>query len=172
TSCASPAWAGVIALANELAVANSQPTIGFLNPAIYAIGKGSNVLSYTRLFHDTTSGNNEYSESPTKYVAVPGYDLCTGWGTPASTNLLAALALPEPLRISPFTGVTFNGPVGGPFTPATMAYNLTNNGIASLNWSLSDPPSWLDVSPTNGTLVPGGLAATVTLSIDPSATAL
>jgi len=174
TSCATPTWAAFLALVNQLAVANGEPTVGFINPAIYSMGKGQNAISYANLFHDITSGNNEWTSSPSLYPGAPGLDLCTGWGSPTGTNLLTALALPEALRINPLIsiGTVFSGPVGGPFTPAVQTYILTNNGSASLNWALPTPPSWLDVSPTNGTLVPGGAATTVSLSIDPSAASL
>src|SRR5438046_2359997 len=55
TSCAAPLWAGFTALMNQQATAAGQPSVGFLNPAIYAIGKGPN---YATAFHDTTTGNN------------------------------------------------------------------------------------------------------------------
>ena len=116
TSCATPLWAGFTALANELALANHEPTVGFINPAVYALGKGSNSLGYTALFHDITTGNNESSSSPGKFSAVPGYDLCTGWGTPTGGNLLSALALPEPLHITPAADAIISGPAGGPST--------------------------------------------------------
>ena len=79
TSCAAPLWAAFTALVNQQAAAASQPPVGFLNPALYAIGKGAN---YTTCFHDITTGNNTWSGSPNLFFAVPGYDLCTGWGTP------------------------------------------------------------------------------------------
>ena len=95
TSCATPLWAAYTALVNQLALTNGEPTVGFINPIVYGMGKGSNSLSYTSLFHDITTGNNENSSSPTKFTAVAGYDLCTGWGTPLGSNLITALALPE-----------------------------------------------------------------------------
>ena len=55
TSAAAPLWAGYTALINQQAVFSGTPTVGFLNPAIYAIGKGAN---YTLNFHDITTGNN------------------------------------------------------------------------------------------------------------------
>jgi uncharacterized repeat protein (TIGR01451 family) len=88
TSCATPLWAGFVALANQQAVANGQSTVGLINSAIYAIGKGAN---YTTDLHDITTGNNEWSASSTEFTAVTGYDLCTGWGTPTGTNLIKAL---------------------------------------------------------------------------------
>src|SRR5665213_2229263 len=61
TSCAAPLWAGFVALANEQALAKGRPTLGFINPAIYALGLGTN---YTNCFHDITTGNNTWSDSP------------------------------------------------------------------------------------------------------------
>src|ERR1019366_4866690 len=40
TSCAAPLWAGFTALINQQATAGGQPPVGFLNPALYTIGKG------------------------------------------------------------------------------------------------------------------------------------
>jgi hypothetical protein len=48
-------WAGYLALANQLVVANGSPPLGFINPALYGFGLGS---SYNTVFHDITSGNN------------------------------------------------------------------------------------------------------------------
>ena len=67
TSCATPLWAAFTALVNQLALTNGEPTVGFLNPVIYGMGKGSNSVSYTSLFHDITTGNNESSSSPTRF---------------------------------------------------------------------------------------------------------
>jgi kumamolisin len=88
TSIAAPLWAGMAALANQQAVARSEPTLGFLNPALYAIGSGP---LYASCFHDITKGSNFDSENPTLYPAVAGYDLCTGWGTPNGVNLINVL---------------------------------------------------------------------------------
>jgi subtilisin-like proprotein convertase family protein len=89
TSCAAPLWAGFCALVNQQAAAGNLQPVGFLNPALYAIGKGS---GYAAAFHDITTGNNTNSASPSKFYATTGYDLCTGWGTPNGTNLINALA--------------------------------------------------------------------------------
>jgi subtilase family serine protease len=83
TSFAAPRWAGFLALVNQQAVAGGNPTLGFINPAIYSIGKGA---SYHGAFHDITSGSNN------KYSAGPGYDLVTGWGSPNGTGLINVLA--------------------------------------------------------------------------------
>ena len=169
TSCATPLWAAFTALVNQQAQINGQPPVGFLNPALYAIGKGPN---YAAEFHDITTGNNTNSNSSTKFYAVTGYDLCTGWGTPAGGNLLYDLAMPEPLRLSPAINLPASGPVGGPFNPPAQNYVLTNNGIAAFNWSLVNTAPWLDVSPANGILTSGGVATTITASLNSAASNL
>jgi hypothetical protein len=95
TSFSAPLWAGLTALINEFAVSSGQQPVGFLNPALYALGNSS---SYSQYFHDIQSGNNTtpFNRQPgnaTQYTSVPGYDLCTGWGTPLGSNLVEALAL-------------------------------------------------------------------------------
>jgi subtilase family serine protease len=82
TSYAAPQWAGLTAIANERSLTSGGKTLGFLNPAIYGIGTGSN---YHTAFHDITSGSNG------KYSAVTDYDLVTGWGSPDGVNFITIL---------------------------------------------------------------------------------
>jgi subtilase family serine protease len=82
TSFAAPMWAGFTALINQQALQNGNALVGFINPAVYAIGVGS---GYSAAFHDITSGNNGFP-------AVAGYDLNTGWGSPTGVGLINALA--------------------------------------------------------------------------------
>jgi hypothetical protein len=169
TSCAAPLWAGFMALVNQQASASGRPPLGFINPAVYAIGEGTN---YTAAFHDITTGNNTNSGSPAKFYAVPGYDLCTGWGTPAGQYLINALATPDALGIMPATGFTASGPAGGPFAVASQNFLLTNAGTNSLNWSLANTSLWLTASPSSGTLVTGSPPAIVTVSLNATASTL
>ena len=74
-----------MALINQQAVASGQATLGFLAPTVYALAKTTN---YATCFHDTTLGDNTWDQSFTNFFAVPGYDLCTGLGTPNGTNLI------------------------------------------------------------------------------------
>ncbi len=82
TSFAAPMWAGYMALINQQALANGNPLLGFINPAVYNIGVSA---SYNTDFHDITSGSNGYT-------AVTGFDLATGWGSPNGSALITALA--------------------------------------------------------------------------------
>ncbi len=162
TSCATPLWAGFIALVNQQAMASSNSLVGFINPAIYLIGVEP---GYASAFHDITTGNNVWSGSPDLFYAVPGYDLCTGWGSPTGTNLIMALAMPEPLKITPTTGFSATGRPGGPFSVTSQNFTLTNGGAAPLDWTLANSPPWLSASPSGGTLEQGGPATIVTASL-------
>ena len=95
TSFAAPRWAGFMALVNQQAVeAGTASTggVGFINPNLYSIGEGS---SYNSDMNDIVSGNNDTENQPVWYSAVAGYDLVTGWGSPAGQPLIDALAGPE-----------------------------------------------------------------------------
>ena len=90
TSFATPRWAGFLALVNQQSMANGRGTVGFINPPLYNLGVSS---SYAGAFHDITSGGNPpTSGGGGGFNAVPGYDLVTGWGSPAGAALINQLA--------------------------------------------------------------------------------
>jgi uncharacterized repeat protein (TIGR01451 family) len=134
TSCAAPLWAGFAALINQQAALGGKPPVGFINPALYALGRGP---KYAATFHDITVGNNIGANTPGSYLAVAGYDLCTGWGTPTGTNLINALA---PLLFVPVLASDVSSMVAESGTPAngaidpgetvTLSFALRNNGAA------------------------------------------
>ncbi len=99
TSCATPLYAAFFALVNEKAVDNSLSYVGFANPPLYTIGGGP---LGALLFHDTIVGNNEWRQSPSQFIAVAGYDLCTGFGSPtgALIDALLGLATSVPASVS------------------------------------------------------------------------
>jgi kumamolisin len=78
TSVACPIWSAIVALVNQGRAAAGAGPIGLLGPHIYP-------LSGTSAFHDITSGSNG------AYSAGPGYDLCSGIGSPNVANLIPAL---------------------------------------------------------------------------------
>jgi hypothetical protein len=64
--------------------------VGFINPALYNLGLSSN---YASALHDITYGNNPpETGGGSGFNAVPGYDLVTGWGSPAGAPLIDQLA--------------------------------------------------------------------------------
>ncbi len=87
TSEGSPQWAGIIAIANQMA---GRP-LGFLNRALYELGNSSNAAES---FNDITVGNNSQPGIPPGipgYSATPGWDLASGWGTPKASELIEEL---------------------------------------------------------------------------------
>lgn len=91
TSAGAPAWAAIAALADQYA---GRP-LGFINPALYRIGRGR--LSG---FHDVVRGNNSVvlvsPRGRTTRIAGAsarlGWDAATGWGTPDVVHLVPLLA--------------------------------------------------------------------------------
>lgn len=143
TSCAAPLWAGFCALVNQQAASFGSSTIGFLNPLLYAIGKGS---GYANAFHDITTGNNVGSRIATNFYAVAGYDLCTGWGTPNGKALINALAPSGASQTSGVaqmtvqeTGVGAISPnYNGQFLTLRQSYTMMaspGSGFAFSNWT-------------------------------------
>jgi uncharacterized repeat protein (TIGR01451 family) len=166
TSCAAPLWAGLTALINQQALANGKPVMGFINPAIYSIGKGA---GYGAAFHDITTGNNTSSTSPNNYYAVTGLDVCTGWGTPIGSGLINALAGPAAPQIvsnslALVTEACPNNAVD-PGETVTMNFGLINTGSANTgNLVATLQASGGVTSPsaaqTFGALTAGGAAVT------------
>jgi hypothetical protein len=145
TSASTPLWAGFMALVNQQAVANGHATVGFVNPALYTIAKGTN---YSSCFHDITTGNNMNSGSGSKFIAVTGYDLCTGWGTPAGQPLINALAggtnLAPSFNKNPFVVATAN--VGQLYSGSISNQASDPNPADPLTFAKLSGPAWLNVA--------------------------
>jgi len=124
TSVAAPLWAAFTALVNEQAALNGQPHVGFLNPALYAIGKSSDYLS---AFHDITTGTND-AGSANGYYAVAGYDLCTGWGTPLGSNTISRLLQAANGQVDHLVWSAITSPIS---TSGTVAIKLTAETISN-----------------------------------------
>ncbi|MBV9446997.1 MAG: S53 family peptidase [Streptosporangiaceae bacterium] len=88
TSVGAPTWAGIVAMADQYAGRH----LGFINPAIYQIGRGD---QYHHAFHDITQGNNTVqfgSVTIQGFDATTGWDPVTGWGSPDAQVLVPLLA--------------------------------------------------------------------------------
>lgn len=75
------------------------------------------------------------------------------------------------LFVSPSSEFDFGGIAGGPFSPSSQIYALTNSGGVAMNWTASHSADWITLSDTTGTLAPGA-ATTVTVSINGNANSL
>jgi subtilase family serine protease len=154
TSAAAPVWAGFIARLNAI----TGTRLGFANTLFY---------SNPNVFRDITVGNNaNYINNG--YAATPGWDACTGLGTPIGTAILGLL--------------TGGGGGGGESSDDTLSNltlsigGLSYTGATSYSLSVSNDVTSLTVTPTvneshatvtvNGTPVTSGLpSGTINLSV-------
>jgi subtilase family serine protease len=84
TSLATPQWAALVSIADQL----NGGGLGLINPALYKLGSGP---SYASDFFDVTVGNNQTNPSIPGYPATTGWDPVTGLGTPNAANLVPDL---------------------------------------------------------------------------------
>jgi kumamolisin len=77
TSAVAPLMAALVARRNQA----KKKNVGFLNPFLYAsVAKG--------VVHDVTTGTNAINGKTKGYTAGPGWDGCTGLGTPDGMAIL------------------------------------------------------------------------------------
>ncbi|KAK4493645.1 hypothetical protein PRZ48_014830 [Zasmidium cellare] len=81
TSASAPAWAGIASLINDYRISQGQPTLGYLNPSLYA---------NPNLFFDITI-NGTRGCGGLGFPATPGWDAATGLGVPIFSQLRPAL---------------------------------------------------------------------------------
>lgn len=90
TSESSPLFAGIVALADQVA----GKRLGYLNDRLYQLAgqEESGIV-------DVTTGNNSHTFGTTSgpvtvpgFSALPGYDMITGWGTVDAAKFVRALA--------------------------------------------------------------------------------
>ena len=159
TSAAAPLWAGLTALINQQRATHGQPSEGFLNPALYAIGNGAN---YSSCFHDITVGNNTNLSSSKQFFATTGMTYA-----PAGAHRLVRVdQCPRAgtATIAPPAGLAASGSYGGPFNVANQNFPLTNAGSASVSWSVGFSLPWLSPSSLGSALVPGGASASISVT--------
>lgn len=170
TSYASPRWAGFMALVNQQATVVGKFGVGFINPALYALGESP---IYNNDFHDITSGNNDCCGQTTFWSAVTGYDLVTGWGSPTGPELIYSLAGVEPPTIDSPNNVTFTVGTAGSFqvTAAGLPAAFTFSESGALPTGVTFNSSGL----LSGTAAPGTggvypLTITVSNGVAPNGT--
>ena len=97
TSLSCPQWAGLVAIADQLNLAQyGQTGLGLINPALYKLA--SNPAKYAADFFDIAhtarpgvDNSNQGDPSVPGYPATNGWDPVTGLGTPNAANLVPDL---------------------------------------------------------------------------------
>src|ERR1017187_8841171 len=88
-----------------------------------------------------------------------------------ATDLSDLFVFGAQLAVSPLSGFSASGTIGGPFNPGNQVYTLTNTGGVAMVWSATNAVNWLTLSATNGTLAVGG-STNITVSVNANANSL
>ncbi|UCE61119.1 MAG: SUMF1/EgtB/PvdO family nonheme iron enzyme [Phycisphaerales bacterium] len=128
---------------------------------------------------ETTPAND--ATDVTASIAAGGVDLPVGQHSltvrfeDAATNFKVERVVTVDvtgMMVEPGEDVSFQGPLGGPYQPASRTYTVRSNGVLHTTWeaalefdALSNSINWLDVSPTSGIILDENDTDDVTLSI-------
>jgi subtilase family serine protease len=132
TSFSAPAWAGILAIADQGRALQGAATLdgatGTL-PAVYTLPAND--------FHDTTTGSNG------AYACGPGYDLVTGRGSPIANLLVAQLVNPPGAAATHFSvtapsGATAGTPVNVTVTALDVNGNPATGYTGTVHFTSSD----------------------------------
>jgi hypothetical protein len=155
--------------------------VAYAAATTYHIRVVTNVPAHTYSAYVTPQGSGEQT-------VASNYAFRTEQGAVASLANRALIADPGPLQVcnfavqagggpgalssvTPNDGLSSSGNVGGPFSPASKDYVLTNSGGQAINWTATKTASWLTVSPASGTLA-ASASVTVAVSINAGANSL
>ena len=151
TSAAAPLWAGYMALVNQNSTINGQGLAGFVNATLYAIGltRGTAVDLFSLCFNNIHDGVSNFDGFGPGYISGPGYNLCTGWGSPTPAMLdqlstLQPLTPNQPLveiQISISTGGDDAGG-GQNGSNQSITINLRDGGSFTLSLRRSSNAKW------------------------------
>ena len=95
-------------------------------------------------------------------VASSGYDC--GWVD------MVAFIPDDNLLVEPYDAFTSSGYEGGPFSPKSQTYILSNKSEEPLSWSITTSEDWITTSTPSGTLVSGGTSYII-VSVTPESLA-
>jgi len=118
------------------------------------------------------SNSIHYTHSSTLLMMQEIFNVGPLLGNAANaTDLSDLFVFGAQLAISPSSGLTSSGTIGGPFSPGSQSYTLSNTGNVAMVWSATNTVNWLTLSATNGTLAAGG-TTNITVSINGNANSL
>jgi len=107
TAAAVPVYGAMISLVNAARAREGKPSLGFLNPTLYAYGAPNNTFgvngSSVNPFNDVASGHNKCTaqsgDGPvvccdSGFYSTKGWDPVTGWGSASFPRMSAMFSVP------------------------------------------------------------------------------
>ena len=119
------------------------------------------VLTINLTYSPTTLGSNSAK------VVIESNDA----DEPRAEVQVSGQGIPDCLQVTPTTNFVSQGPRGGPFSPGSTTHVLSNTSPSTISWAISHAQSWVNVSPTNGTLA-ANASASVTVALTALANSL
>jgi hypothetical protein len=149
TATVNQSWVTLSSAGGTLAAGATTSMTATINSGANALTAGS--YSATITFTNTSTGAGNTTRTVSLSVSAPG--------------------VAGPMTVSPGGGLSSSGAPGGPFSPGSIDYTVTNTGTAPMAWSASSSLGWVALSSTGGTLA-AGASTTVTATISGAANSL
>jgi subtilase family serine protease len=160
TSAGAPQWSALVALADQSRAAAKEPalTTASLLTQLYQLPSAD--------IHDITSGSS--GSGSRRNSATVGYDLVTGRGSPVANRMIADLVSLTPPTTPPVSPPVSQPPVSPPpvsppptSPPPSQGSTATSTrltaGPVMYHWGYATVNLTLTVSPSSGSVLPGGL---------------
>ena len=114
--------------------ASAPVTVNMLDNGLNGDGAaGDGVYGYSAIPAQATGTTVNYTIAATDSASVV---------TTSASNSYTVVAAAPVLAVTPATGLTSTGTIGGPFTPSSAAYTISNTGNASMNWTAAKTAAW------------------------------
>lgn len=151
TAAPSQPWVSLSSTSGSLAAGASVSVSASVNANANALAAGMHTCSIA--FANATNGSGNAS----RIISL------TVNNTPNPT--------PGALSVTPTTAFGITGPVGGPFSPSSRTYTLSNTGQSAIMWSAASTANWMSLSSSGGSLA-AGASTSVVASINSNASAM
>jgi len=84
------------------------------------------------------------------------------WLDPGATGAVTVDTLGGvDFRVTPSEALVSSGLKGGPFTPTSQGYTISNTGASPIDYAVTHSANWIDVSNASGTIAGGGSVGVV-----------
>ncbi|MCX7046542.1 MAG: hypothetical protein NTX50_13785 [Candidatus Sumerlaeota bacterium] len=184
-TAANPLWTSYAPISNSggtfTPITDSKRVAVDLTNGIPSIVDFNNIHLFTQMTLSSSASGNGSITSAQFFHDLDGDGIYQSFSSPDPTitmapgsTIRAAILFQyaqDALMVQPSAAQSAGGPQGGPFSPNSFVYTLTNTGAATLDWSAETTTSWLQVSQPSGSLS-AGTSTALTVQITASANTL